>query len=57
VRKALTSLPWVRQVQVDFARQQAVVTVLAEKYDRAALLKVLARQGYDGKVLKEEDRK
>jgi copper chaperone CopZ len=53
VRKALTSLPWGRQVQVDFNRQQATVTVVADQYDQKALLKALEKEGYQGKVVME----
>jgi copper chaperone CopZ len=52
VRKALTSLPWVRQVQVNFDAKQAIVTVEATKYDEKAILKVLEKAGYGGKVTK-----
>jgi hypothetical protein len=34
---------------VDFNRQQATVTVLADKYDRKALLQALAKEGFQGK--------
>jgi hypothetical protein len=53
VRKALTSLPWVRQVQVDFSRKQATITAVADRYDEKALLKALEREGYEGKVVKD----
>ena len=53
MRKALTSLPWVRQVQVDFDRKQATVTAVADQYDQMALLKALEKEGYKGKVVKE----
>ncbi|MCI0460948.1 MAG: heavy-metal-associated domain-containing protein [Gemmataceae bacterium] len=52
MRKALESLPWVRQVQVSFAKKQAVVTAEAAKYDAKALLKALEKAGYKGKVVK-----
>jgi hypothetical protein len=42
-------------VKVDFDRQQAVVTVVADQYDRQALLKALEKQGYGTKVVKEGD--
>jgi hypothetical protein len=53
VRTALTSLPWVRQVQVDFDRQQAIVTAIADLFDQEALLRVLEKKGFPAKVLKE----
>ncbi len=52
VRRALTSLPWVSRVQVNFDKKQAVVTAEAEKYDEKALLKVLEKAGYGGKIVK-----
>ena len=52
VRQALTPLPWVRQVQVNFDNKQAVVTAEADRYDEAALLKVLEKAGYGGKIVK-----
>jgi copper chaperone CopZ len=52
VRKALKSLPWVRQVRVNFDKKKAVVTVEAGKYNEKALLKALKKAGYRGKVLK-----
>ena len=53
MRKALASLPWVRQVRVDLNQHQAVVTVAADQYDQEALLKALEKEGYPGKLLKE----
>lgn len=52
MRKALESLPWVRQVEVSFEKKQAVVTAEADKYDEKALLKALEKAGYKGKVVK-----
>jgi copper chaperone CopZ len=52
VQKALQTLPWVRKVQVDFAKKQAVVTVETEKYDEKALVKALEKAGFGGKVVK-----
>ena len=46
------SLPWVRQVQVDFAKKQAVVTIQGE-HDAKALLKALQSARFNGKVLKD----
>jgi len=37
---------------VDFTRQQATVTAVADRYDEAALLKALAREGYQAKGMK-----
>lgn len=52
VQKALVSVPWVRKAQVDREKNQAVVTVEADKYDPSALLKALEKAGYGGKVVK-----
>lgn len=52
VQQALASVPGVRQVQVDLKKEQAVVTVEADKCDEPALLKALEKAGYGGKVLK-----
>ncbi len=52
MRKALASLPWVRQVRVDFDKQQADVTADADRYDEKALIKALEKAGYGGKVMK-----
>jgi len=52
VRKALTSLPWVREAKVDYDKKQAIVTAEADKYDEKAMLKALEKAGYGGKVVK-----
>lgn len=52
MREALATLPWVRQVEVDFDQQQATVTVVAAQYDEKSLLRVLEKEGYRAKVVK-----
>ena len=52
VRQALTSLPWVRQAQVNFGTKQATVTAEAARYDQKAMLKALEEAGFGGKVVK-----
>ena len=52
MRKALTSLPWVRQVQVNFATKQATVTTNVANYDEKAMLEALEAAGFGGKVMK-----
>jgi copper chaperone CopZ len=52
VRKALTSLPWVRQVQVSFEKKQATITADPARYDEKAMLKALEDAGYGGTVVK-----
>ena len=54
VRKALTSLPGVRQVEVDYAKQSATIVIEESRFNRAAIPQVLQRQGYGGKVVREE---
>ncbi len=54
MRKALETLPWVRQVQVSFERKEALVTAEANRYDEKALLRALTKAGYFGKVIKRE---
>lgn len=51
---ALMSLPWVRQAKVDYEKQRAVVTVIADRYDEKALLKALTKEDFKGKVLKDK---
>jgi hypothetical protein len=38
---------------VDFNRQQATVTAVADQYDAKALVKALEKEGYQVKVVKE----
>lgn len=52
VREALTSLPWVRQAQVNYERKQAVVVVETERYDESAIVRALEQAGYEGKAVK-----
>ena len=51
MRKALESLPWASKATVDFARQQATVTVESKRYDEKALLKALKDAGFGGTVV------
>jgi copper chaperone CopZ len=52
VRDALASLPWVKNVQVDFDRKQATFTAETAKYDENAIVRVLDEAGFGGKVIK-----
>ncbi|MEK7281090.1 MAG: heavy metal-associated domain-containing protein [Chloroflexota bacterium] len=52
VRKALTSLPWVRQVQVNFDTKQAIVTADAARYDEKVMFKALEDGGFGGTLVK-----
>lgn len=51
VRDALASLPWVKDVQVSFERKQATFSAETDKYDEAALVKVLTEAGFGGKIV------
>lgn len=51
MRKALTSLPWVRQAQINFHTKQVIVTADAARYDEKAMLKALEDAGFGGKVV------
>ena len=50
---ALASLPGVRQVQVDYGRKQATVTVAGKQTNSSTLLAELQREGYGGSVVAE----
>jgi copper chaperone CopZ len=54
VRKALTSLPGVRHVDVEYAKQSATIVIEESRFNRAAVLQALQRQGYGGRVVREE---
>ena len=50
--KALASLPWVKNVKVDFERKRATFAAETERFDESAISKVLTEEGFVGKVLK-----
>jgi len=52
VREALGTLPWVKQVELDYGKKQATVTIEPEKLDENALIQVLEQKGFGGTVLK-----
>lgn len=52
MREALGALPWVKHVQLDYAKKQATVTVEPEKLDENALIQALQQKGFGGTVLK-----
>lgn len=54
MRAALAALPGVRQVQVDFETQQAVVTVEQSSYDEQKLIKALEEAGFGGSIKRAE---
>ncbi len=48
----LASLPWVKNVQVNYGRKQATFTADAESFDEAAVVRALEKEGFGGKVAK-----
>jgi copper chaperone CopZ len=53
VQKALESLPWAKQVQIDFANRQATFRADPAQYDENAIVRALDEAGFAGsKVLK-----
>ena len=52
MRNALATLPWVKNVQVDFDTKQATFTAEAGKMDEAAISRALKDEGFEGKVKK-----
>jgi copper chaperone CopZ len=53
VQKALESLPWAKQVQVNFDRKQATFRADPPRYDGNAVVRVLDEAGFAGsKVVK-----
>jgi hypothetical protein len=51
VRDALATLPWAKDVQVNYDRKQATFSADAERYDEAAILQALEKEGFGGKVI------
>jgi copper chaperone CopZ len=52
VRDALATLPWVKNVQVDFDRKRATFTAETARYDEAAIIRVLENEGFGAKIAK-----
>jgi copper chaperone CopZ len=52
VRAALSSLPWVKKVDVKFDQKKAVLTIDKDKLDESKIVQVLKDKGYGGKVVK-----
>jgi copper chaperone CopZ len=50
-QKALASLPWAKDVKVDFDRKKATFTAERNRYDESAILKVLQDEGFEGKIV------
>ena len=51
-QEALASLPWVKDVKVNFERKQATLSAEVARLDEAALLKALADEGFEGKIVR-----
>jgi hypothetical protein len=50
--KALVSLPWAKDVKVDFDTRKATFKAESRRYDEGAVLQVLKEEGFEGKILK-----
>ena len=51
-QKALASLPWAKNVKVEFEAKLATFNAEITRFDEAAILTVLKEEGFEGKVLK-----
>ena len=51
-RDAIASLPWAKDVKVDFEKKRGTFVAEVARFDGAALLKALSDEGFEGKVLK-----
>ena len=51
-REALATLPWAKNVQVDFDRKQATFVAETVRFDEAAIIAVLEKEGFGGTVVK-----
>ena len=51
-RDALATLPWAKDVKVDFEKKQGTFVAETARYDEAAILKALKDEGFEGKVLR-----
>ena len=52
MRDALATLPWAKNVQVNFDRKQATFTAETERYDEAEIARVLKDAGFGLKAAK-----
>jgi copper chaperone CopZ len=50
VREALETLPWAKDVQVNFERKQATFTAETARFDEAAIRNALKQAGFEGTV-------
>jgi copper chaperone CopZ len=51
-RDALATLPWAKNVQVNFDRKQATFVAEIASYDEAAIIAALEKEGFGGTVVK-----
>ena len=51
-RDALATLPWAKNVQVDFDRKQATFVAETAHYDEAAIIAALEKEGFGATVVK-----
>jgi len=51
-QKALASLPWAKDVKVNFDQKKATFTAERARHDESAILKVLKDEGFEGKLSK-----
>lgn len=51
-QEALETLPWAKKVKVDFDRKQATFVAEPASYDEAAIIAVLEKEGFGGRIVK-----
>ena len=51
-REALESVPGINGVKVDFGRKQGTFAINPAKYDEAAILTALEKEGFTGRIVK-----
>jgi copper chaperone CopZ len=52
VRDALATLPWVKDVQVNYERKQATFSAEIARFDEAAIKSALEKEGFGAKIAK-----
>ena len=52
MHEALSSLPWVKKVDVNFEQKKATLTIEPGKLDQNKIAEVLKDKGFGGKVVK-----
>lgn len=56
MRKALRSLPWVREAKVDYSSGTATVVVERSSYDAEKLVAALEKAGFGGEVRPQDEK-